>query len=127
MTYSATRARITSRKRKNHGWENPDRVIGPSNGNVIADPSLLVTVQDAVRESLAPRQGTAAAGFDETDHVADPVSIGSKRQQRRPAAAQRAGHVGAMGSGGLGEVVAQLLVDGEFAGAPGLGVLQDDV
>ena len=41
-TYSATSARITSRNRKNQGCSKPDSDIGPSNGNVIADLSLLL-------------------------------------------------------------------------------------
>ena len=43
------------------------------------------------------------------------------------AAAQGPGHLGAVGACGLGEVVAQLRVDGELAGDPGFGVLQDHV
>src|ERR1700679_862224 len=118
---------MTSRNTKNQAWANPDSVIGPSKGNVMTDPSRCCGPTREKRKSLASRQGPAAAGFDETDDVGDPIAVSAQRQQRRPATAQRAGHVGAMGRGGLGEVVAQLLVDGELARAAGFGILQDHV
>src|ERR1700759_5636035 len=127
MMYSATRPKTTSRNRKNHAWAKPDSVIGPSHGSVITDPSWCVRPYGGRRASLATRQCAAAAGFDKTDDVGDPIPVGAQRQQRRSTTAHRAGHIGAMRRGGLGEVIAQLLVDGELAGDTGFGVLQDDV
>jgi hypothetical protein len=39
---------MSSRNKKNHAWAKPDSVIGPSNGSVIADPSVLATINRAV-------------------------------------------------------------------------------
>ena len=109
----------TTRKRKNHACAKPDSDIGPSNGSVITSH---------IRPGhWRPASGPAPAGFDEADDVGDPVPVGAQRHQRCPAAADGAGHFGAVGRGRLGEVVTQLRVDGELAGDAGFGVLQDDV
>src|SRR6185312_7362301 len=64
---------------------------------------------------------------DKADDVGDPVPVGAQGEQRRIAAAQGAGYLGAVGRRGLLEVVAQLFVDGELPGDAGFGVLQDDI
>ncbi len=53
-TYSATNAAMTNRNRKNHECSKPDSVIGPSKGNVITDPSLVVGRSPA--PAIAPRR-----------------------------------------------------------------------
>ncbi|CFE39820.1 Uncharacterised protein [Mycobacterium tuberculosis] len=65
--YSATSPATTNRNRKNHECAKPDSVIGPSNGNVITDPSLVS------RQCPTPARG------DESYDIGKPVAVGAKR------------------------------------------------
>ena len=109
------------------GVRSRDSDIGPSNGSVMRAVSCPFG-RHASRQSLAP-PASAPRRRDATNRTMSAIQSRSVRRVSSGAPQRRS--VRATSSrcavGGAGEVVAQLGVDGELAGDPGFGVLQDHV